>query len=264
MLASNFRAGTLDAHITGSGRSIVFLHSLLSDRGSLEPIIPLLRSKFRLVLFDLPGFGNSDVCLDGLGAIADRLAEGIRIACPDERPLLFGNGYGAFVALALAARHPDAVNGLFLAGCGAAFSEQGRQAFRVMAAKAKEGGLASIADIAMRRLFTSEMAARFPDVVAERRSSFLATDPAVFSQACEALSTLDLRDEARKLRIPLLACAGSLDEATPPIMAEELAELSPQGSCTIIADCAHVPTLQAPEQIAMAMQSFADEIQPSV
>ncbi len=260
MLDTNVRAGTLAGHITGSGPSIVFLHSLLSDRGSLEPIVPLLRDDFRIVLLDLPGFGGSAACSGGLIPLTDQIADGMRVICGDERPLLFGNGYGAFLALALAARHPGAISGVFLAGCGAVFSEQGREAFRIMAAKAKEGGLSTISDIAMRRLFTPAMAARSPDVVAERRKSFISTDPDVFVAACEILSTLDLRDDAKRLAMPLLACAGSLDEATPPGMAEELAALTPKGSCTIIPDCAHVPTLQAPAQIAHAIRDFADRL----
>lgn len=260
MLDANVRAGTLAGHITGNGPSIVFLHSLLSDRGSLEPVVPLLRDEFRIVLLDLPGFGGSTACSGGLIPLADQIADGMRGICGHERPLLFGNGYGAFLALALAARHPAAISGLFLAGCGAVFSEQGREAFRIMAAKARQGGLSAISDIAMRRLFTPEMADRFPDVVAERRKSFISTDPDVFVEACEILSTLDLRDDAKRLAMPLLACAGSLDEATPPVMAEELAALAPKGSCTIIPDCAHVPTLQAPVQVAQTIRRFAEQL----
>lgn len=256
MLTANSQACGLSAYVTGAGPSIVFLHSLLSDRGSLEPLVPLLAGDFRLVILDLPGFGGSPAVTGGLDVMADRIAEGIRAYCPDEAPLLFGNGYGSFVALATALRHPDLASGLFLAGCGAAFTEQGRGAFRFMAGKAAEGGLETIADAAMRRLFTPEMAEKVQDVVAERRRSFLATDPAVFAQACGTLATLDLRDAVRGLAVPVFACVGELDEATPPAMAEELARLAPQGTYHVIADCAHVPPLQAPEKVAAELRAF--------
>lgn len=260
MLTANSHASGLSAHVTGAGPSIVFLHSLLSDRGSLEPLVPLLAPHFRLVILDLPGFGASPAVPGSIDAQADRIAEGIRAYCPDEVPLLFGNGYGSFVALATALRHPDLVRGLFLAGCGAAFSEPGRGAFRFMAGKAAEAGLAAIADAAMRRLFTPDMAEQVPDVVAERRRSFLATDPEVFKEACGRLATLDLRDAARGLKVPVFACAGELDEATPPAMAEELAELAPQGTYYLIPDCAHVPPLQAPEEVATRLRGFVETL----
>ena len=39
---------------------------------------------------------------------------------------MLGNGYGGFVALQMAIRHPGIASRLVLADCGAAFSETGR------------------------------------------------------------------------------------------------------------------------------------------
>lgn len=257
MLTANSRAGGLSAHVTGSGPSIVFLHSLLSDRGSLEPVVPLLADDFRLVLLDLPGFGGSPRAAGGLDGQADAIAEAVRAACPGEAPILFGNGYGSFLALATALRHPGVTRGRFLAGCGAAFTDQGRGAFRFMAGKAQESGMEAIAETAMRRLFPPEMAAKVPDTVTERRASFVATDPEIFRDACGLLAALDLRVPVRGLAVPVFACAGSLDEATPPAMARELAELAPRGTFHEIAECAHVPTLQAPQEVATQLRLFS-------
>lgn len=257
MLTANSRVAGLSAHVTGAGHSIVFLHSLLSDRGSLEPVVPLLTDDFRIVLLDLPGFGGSPRVSGGLDAQADAIAAAVVEACPGEAPILFGNGFGSFLALATALRHPRATRGLFLAGCGAAFTEQGRGAFRFMAEKAGEGGLEAIAQTAMLRLFPPAMAARVPEAVAERRAAFVATDPDVFRESCGLLASLDLRQAVRHLAVPVFACAGTLDEATPPAMARELAELLPQGTFHEIADCAHVPTLQAPAEVAAQLRDFA-------
>ncbi|MCG6203500.1 alpha/beta hydrolase [Rhodopseudomonas sp. HC1] len=264
MLAANSRAANVSAHITGAGPTLVLLHSLLSDRGSLEPVVPLLANDFRLVLIDLPGFGDSPASAGDLDALADRVAEALHGFCDGETPILFGNGYGSFAALSLALRHPAATRGLLLAGCGAAFSEEGRNAFRFMAAKAGQDGLSEIADVAMRRLFPPEMAAKVPDVVAERRASFLRTNPDVFRAACQQLATLDLREAAKGLAVPVLACAGDLDEATPAVMAEELAALAPRGTFHLIANCAHVPTLQAPGDVAALIRSFAVGLSPAL
>lgn len=260
MLTANSRAAGVSAHITGTGPTIVLLHSLLSDRGSLEPVVPLLQNDFRLVLLDLPGFGESPAGAGSLGALADQIADAVGGFCSDEAPMLFGNGYGSFLALALALRHPSSARGLCLAGCGAAFSEEGRNAFRFMAAKAGTDGLAEIAEIAMRRLFPPAMAAKVPEIVSERRASFLATNRDVFREACRQLAVLDLREQVKALSIPILACAGELDEATPPVMAEELASLAPRGTFHLIADCAHVPTLQAPFAVAALIRNFAFDI----
>ena len=257
MLTANSRAGGVSAHVAGAGATIVLLHSLLSDRASLEPVVPLLQNDFRLVLVDLPGFGDSPPGSGDLDALADQIAGAVRGFCDDEAPILFGNGYGSFLALALSLRHPTAARGLFLAGCGAAFSEEGRNAFRFMAAKASSDGLSDIAEVAMRRLFPPDMAAKVPEIVMERRKSFLGTNREVFRNACHQLANLDLREEVKGLAVPILACAGEFDEATPAVMAEELASLVPRGAFHLIPNCAHVPTLQAPREVATLIRNFS-------
>src|SRR5665213_130259 len=75
----------LDIELRGQGRDLVLLHSLLSDRTAFDRIAPRLARERRLVLVNLPGFGASA----GVGPGAD----------------LLGNGFGGFVAVALAVAH---------------------------------------------------------------------------------------------------------------------------------------------------------------
>ena len=84
------------------------------------------------------------------------MAEAVKDAARGEGPIVLGNGYGGFVALQMAIRHPGIASRLILADCGAAFSEPGREAFRNMAAASRAKGLAAITDVAMRRLFAPE------------------------------------------------------------------------------------------------------------
>ena len=65
--------------------------------------------------------------------------------------------------------------------------------------------------------------------------------------ACDALASLDLRDEVAKVKVPVLVLVGEQDEATPPAMSHELAAVLPDARLKIIPGCAHVPQLQAPE-----------------
>src|SRR5205823_5251468 len=158
----------------------------------------------------------------------DRMAEAVRDAAAGAPATVLGNGYGGFVALQMAIRHPALATGFVLADCGAAFSEAGREAFRNMAAASKAKGLAAITDVAMRRLFAPDFQAAHPDLMADRRAAFLRTDLDVFYAACDALASLDLRPELGKVKAPVLVLVGEHDEATPPPMSHELAALLPQ------------------------------------
>lgn len=247
---------TVSAGIHGSGRSIVLLHSLLSDRGSFDRIIEPLSREFRVVVPDLPGFGESSPVTGGLVEFADRMAAAIAELARGERPIVLGNGFGGFVALQMAIRHPGLASRLVLADCGAAFSETGRQAFRAMASAAAQKGLGAIADTAMRRLFAPEFQAANPELLADRRAAFLRTDAATLQIACHALAGLDLRSEVGHVTIPVLVLAGEMDEATPPAMSEELALLLPDSHLTILPGCAHVPQLQDPMAFLAAIGHF--------
>jgi 3-oxoadipate enol-lactonase len=248
--------GTISAAVQGEGRPLVLLHSLLADRGSFDQIVGPLARRFRVIVPDLPGFGGSTPVGGGLTVIADRMAEAMRRMTVGAPPILLGNGFGGFVTLQLAIRHPDLAARLVLADCGAAFSEPGRQAFRNMAAGAAAMGLEAIAETAMRRLFAPDFQAAHPALMAERRGAFLRTDPETLQAACRALADLDLRGEVGRVRVPVLVLVGEQDEATPPAMSKELAYLLPNARLKILAGCAHVPQLQMPEAFLAAIEGF--------
>jgi 3-oxoadipate enol-lactonase len=251
-----FADGTVNAAETGKGTPLVLLHSLLSDRASFDAVAPELSKSFRVIVPELPGFGRSQAVGEGLADIADRVAEAVRDAAGGEAPIVLGNGYGGFVALQMAIRHPAIAARFIFADCGAAFSEAGREAFRNMAAAAKAKGLAAITDVAMRRLFAPEFQAQHPVLMADRRTAFLKTDEDVFRAACAQLAGLDLRGEVHKVKVPALVVVGEHDEATPPPMSHELAELLPDARLKIIPGCAHVPQLQAPKLFLDTIADF--------
>lgn len=241
-----FADGTVNAAQSGEGPPLFLFHSLLSDRASFDAIVPELSKSYRVIVPELPGFGRSHAVDGGLAGVADRMAEAVTDAAGGEDAIVLGNGYGGFVALQMAIRHPNIAARLILADSGAAFSEPGRDAFRNMAAAAQAKGLAAITDVAMRRLFAPDFQAAQPDLMADRREAFLSTDPEVFRAACDALATLDLRPELGKVKMPVLVLVGEHDEATPPPMSHELAAGLPQAHLEIIQGCAHVPQLQSP------------------
>lgn len=251
-----FAAGTVNAAEFGKGQPLFLFHSLLSDRASFDAIVPELSKSFRVIVPELPGFGRSQAVQGGLAAVADRMAEAVRDAAPAKDAIVLGNGYGGFVALQMAIRHPGIAGKFVLADSGAAFSEPGRQQFRNMAAASKAKGLAAITDIAMRRLFAPDFQEAHPDLMADRRAAFLRTDLDVFCAACDALASLDLRPEVGKVKVPVLVLVGEHDEATPPPMSHELAGLLPQAHLEIIPGCAHVPQLQSPKLFLDAIGDF--------
>ncbi|WFU21940.1 alpha/beta fold hydrolase [Bradyrhizobium sp. CB1717] len=248
--------GTVNAAQSGEGPPLFLFHSLLSDRASFDAIVPELERSFRAIVPELPGFGRSRAVEGGLAAVADRMAEAVKDAAGGAPAIVLGNGYGGFVALQMAIRHPDIASKLILADSGAAFSEPGREAFRNMAKASREKGLQAITDVAMRRLFAPAFQEQHPELMRDRREAFLRTDPDVFRAACDALASLDLRAELAAVKVPVLVLVGEHDEATPPPMSHELVAALPRAELKIIPGCAHVPQLQSPWQFLEALEGF--------
>lgn len=254
MMTRHFADGRVQAEVSGAGPAAWLFHSLLADAGSCAPLAARLSARHQVMLPDLPGFGGSAPVGADLAAVADRMAAALAEA--PHPAAIVANGYGSFVALMLGLRHPHLVSRMVLAGTGAAFSEPGRAAFRGMAAAAASKGLGAIADTAMRRLFAPEFQDANPALLAERRARFVATDPAVFTDACTALAALDIRGPVRALGMPVLVLVGEQDEATPPAMARELADLLPNATLVEMAGCAHVPQLQDTDRFVGEITAF--------
>ncbi len=252
-------ANKLSARVAGNGKPLILFHSLLADQSSFDLIAPHLARTHQVFVLRLPGFGDSDFVGSNLDTIADHIAGAIRTLNLKQRPILLGNGYGGFIALLTAIRHPGIASRLVLADCGAAFSEPGRAAFRGLSAAAKEKGLAAIADVAMRRLFAPDFQQRNPALAEDRKKRFLAVDPQVFHGACDALATLDLRPHLSKVTVPALILVGEQDEATPPPMSHELCAGLPDAKLVVLQGCAHVPQLQAPDVFMDTIRSFINE-----
>src|SRR6202048_2781487 len=107
--------GTVNAAQSGKGPALLLFHSLLSDRASFDAIVPRLSQSFRVIVPELPGFGKSQAVSGGFAEVADRMAEAVTDAAGGDEAIVLGNGYGGFVALQMAIRHPNIAAKLILA-----------------------------------------------------------------------------------------------------------------------------------------------------
>jgi pimeloyl-ACP methyl ester carboxylesterase len=109
------RAGTYDVAGPLDAQAIVFVHGTRLSRAAWTPQVARLADAFRVVTVDLPGHGAlADVRFTLAGA-ADALAEVIDEAAGG-RAVVVGHSLGGYVAMELAARSPERVTGLVLAG----------------------------------------------------------------------------------------------------------------------------------------------------
>jgi 3-oxoadipate enol-lactonase len=171
---------------------------------------------------------------------------------------VLGNGFGGFVASALAIRHGATFDRLIVADTGVGFTPEGKQSFFAMAERVRQSGMEAIVDVALTRLFPEDFIAANPAIMAERRAALVKTNPEFFAEACHALAALDLTAHIGTIRNPTLVVVGELDAATPPEMARALAKALPGAELIEMPGCGHAPMAQAPEAFIKVISKFLD------
>jgi 3-oxoadipate enol-lactonase len=242
----------LDVQSAGRGPDLVLLHSLLTDRGAFAAVREDLARDFRLHLVDLPGYGGSPSQNESsIEAYADRVAE----AVPPGAAVL-GNGFGGFIAVMLALRHPAKVAKLIAAPALAGFPPPAREPFRIMAKKVSEGGMQTVLDAAIARMLPPAFSAAHPDIVAERKAALAKADPAAFARACLALAALDVKKEIDGIKSKTLVLVGALDQTTPSALARELAAGIAGARFQEIPGVGHCPQVEQPQAFVAALRGF--------
>jgi 3-oxoadipate enol-lactonase len=235
----------------GAGPDLLLIHSLLTELTVFDVVLPRLSQARRVTRINLPGFGaSSPVVLNSVADHADYVARVMDALKLPTDTAVFGNGFGAFVALQLAIRHGKRFGKLIVADTLAAFPEPARVPFRVMAEKVSSGGMQAVLDTAIGRMFPPAFAERYPDVIADRKTKLAAVDPQCFARACLALASMDLTAQVGGIRNQTLVMCGALDLTTPPTLAKELAEKIPGARYEDIPDSGHCPMLEQPQFLA--------------
>ncbi len=248
---------TMEYEQAGSGPDLLLVHSLLTDMSVFEPMLGSLTSRHRVTCVNLPGFGaSSPVVCNGLAAVADQLAHGLMALDLPDSTAVFGNGFGSFVLLEMAIRHPQLFGALLVADTGAMFSEAGRAPFRGMAEAVSQKGVAAVLDTAIGRMLPPAFAERHPTVVAERKRRLSMVDAGCFARACLALADMDLRSSLPGVRKSTLVMCGALDMTTPPAMAREVAALIHGARYEEIEDSGHCPMLEQPDVLSRLINEF--------
>src|SRR6266446_7017861 len=248
---------TVEYRQDGRGPALLLLHSLLTEMSVFDRILPPLIRAHRVTCLNLPGFGASDpVELNSVGEHADHVARVMDALSLAPKTDVFGNGFGAFVALEVAIRHGARIGRLMVADTAPGFPEAAKAPFRGMAEKVRATGISAILDTAIGRMFPPAFQAAHPEVVAARTAALAPTNALCFARACEALAALDLRPHLARIRNPTLVMCGVLDQTTTPALAREVASAIPGAVYRDIEDSGHCPMLEQPEVLVSMIEWF--------
>lgn len=247
---------TAEYQDAGHGKPLVLLHTLLADRTVYDGVIPQLSADRRVLTPNFPGYGASTGPIgDDIASYGDWVA-GFLDALELEKVDLLGNGYGGFVAQAVALSHPDRVDRLILVDTAPGFPEPAKVPLRGLQAKVTADGMSAVLDAAMLRMFPPAYIEAAPEVIAERRAALAKADPTLFANACGALVALDHGPRLGEIGHATLVMVGLEDQTTPPDLSRTLAEGIPGAQLIELPGVGHCPQVQAPQDFRKGVLEF--------
>jgi proline iminopeptidase len=243
-----------------------------SDHSGFKPSMSPLTQQMQLVYFDHRGQGRSargdptrytlDENVEDMEALRRHLGLG---------PIAsIGTSYGGMVAMAHAARYPEAVSHLVLivTAAHAGFHDRARQILRergnadqIAAGEMLwAGGFRGEADLeryyeAMGPLYSR----RWDPAAAAATGGRAIHSPDAINQAFGPggfLRRLDLRPELARITAPTLILAGRHDWICPPEFSEEIHRLIPGSTLRIFEDSSHSIRVDEPEALRAAIADF--------
>tara|TARA_R110002096_G_scaffold67332_11_gene163422 strand:+ start:28578 stop:29354 length:777 start_codon:yes stop_codon:yes gene_type:complete len=237
-----------------SGPVLVLSHSLGASHNLWNPQIEELGERFRLLVYDQRGHGNSSHPA-GAWSIAEFGRDVIELLdfLDLERVSFCGLSLGGMVGLWLGQETPDRMEKLVLANCAARIEDPGL--LRSRADLIRKLGLSCIAENVLDRWFTSGFRASNPGLLAEIREMLLATKAEGYAATCDALCAMDLMKGLGEMRTPSLVIYGRHDRATPPEWTRQFAGLMPDAR-VIELDSAHLSNHEASAAFNAAVLEF--------
>lgn len=237
------------------GPMVVFGNSLGTELRLWDGLLPHLPEGLRLVRYDKPGHGLSDladsISIQSLAGDAAALIDHLG----GNRAVYVGLSIGGLIGQSLAALRPDLLTGLVLSNTATKIGTAESWQARIAAVEAQ--GLGNLADGILERWFSPGFRAQ-PEI-AIWRNMLSRTPTSGYVAACRAIAAADQSNATSGLALPVLAIGGSLDGSTPPELVAATAKLVKGSRFEVLDGAGHLPFVEQPRQYAHLLAGFFRE-----
>ena len=251
----------LHVESAGQGAPLVVLHGFALHGGLFAPVVPALARVRRVHVVDLPGHGHSQATAGTLNDHVDAVAR--FVASLGAPAAILGWSFGGLVAMRLARLHPHLADALVLACTTPKFVADPSWPHAMAASTLAKFGdeLAAAYRLTLQRFLTLQVQGSEeakPALAMLRRSLFdrAPPRPQALASVLSILSTTDLRDDVRDIRMPALVISGRRDALTPAAAGAWLAQSLANARYVEIEGAAHAPFLSHADAFAAAVEGF--------
>jgi pimeloyl-ACP methyl ester carboxylesterase len=253
--------------VQGEGPAVVLLHPTPCDHRFWLGAAAALASKYRVILPDLRGHGQSEtgegpITVERLGADVTRLLDELQV----QRALFAGCSIGGYTLYEIWREAPARVQALaFCCAKPQADTEAGRLQREEWMAKIRERGTGEFIEAQLEKLIGATARRRHPEGAAEAREMMQMVTPAAVVAIQQGLAARpDSVETARGIRVPAFVLAGGEDPVATPADMKLLAETIRNGGYgaeyTELRDAGHFAPWEQPEMVGRLLRRFFESV----
>jgi 3-oxoadipate enol-lactonase len=243
----------------GDGPTVLMLHGIGGGHDAFAPQLEALGCQgYRAISWDMPGYGRSapvePYTFKALAQSCVALIEALKTP----QVVLVGHSMGGMVAQEVAARRPELVSRLVLAGTSSAFGN-GDGAWQrefITARTAPLDAGQSMEQLAARLVPQMIGPGASPEGAALAQRCMGGVPAATYRKALEALVTFDKREALARISVPTLLVAGEFDKTAPPAVMQRMAQKIVGSEYIELRNMGHLLPLEAPEEFSECLVRF--------
>jgi 3-oxoadipate enol-lactonase len=224
------------------GSPAVVLSHLLAARAEVWGYqLPLLGQRFRVILYDVRGHGDSEApgdnySLEELATDVVNLLDHLTI----KRAAFVGASLGGMIGQVLALTAPDRLSALALCCTGSEASEPMKTNFDLRIETVRRQGMESQVEPTLARWFNPEFLQSAPETAAWIADMIRTTSPDGLIGCCRALKKLNVTERLQEIKVPTLLIPGEKDQGFPPSVAESMRERIKGSRLQVLRGAAHL------------------------
>lgn len=242
---------------------VVFIHGYLETADIWEDILEAMKSKYRVIAFDVPGHGISETrhSVHTMEYVADTLYSLLEQLGIDKCTVV-GHSMGGYIALAFAKKYNDHLNGLVLFHSTPNADTPEKRANRereinIIASGRKE----MLAKSNPGNTFAKENREEYKEVIDDLTRNILETDD---DGIIALLKGMEQREDMNAfldgMKQPLLFIFGVADDYIPVEYAKQVATRHPQAAVVWLEHSGHMGIIENTDTAIAALENFIAKI----
>ena len=242
------------------GNVVIMSHSMMVDYSMWDDNVPALADRYRVLRYDIRGHGQSETTPGpySLELLADD-AVGLLDALGIEKVHFVGLSIGGMIAQQVGARYPERVYSLAL--CDTASEWPMRSVWDERFAIVAREGIAGLVDSTVKRWFTDDFIARYPQTIERVRRMIVRTGDQGFVACGSAVRELTQTAMLLRIQAPTLVIVGREDPACTVEQATVIHRVIEGSEMVILENAGHLSNIEQARAFDSALRGFLDRVE---